>query len=215
MGSSISENQFMIHVLNNLTSDYDLQLALMEKRIGDREKPLTVGEIRADLSLCFESLSMKSTKNRDVEELEEHALFSVQFKGKCRNCGQLSHKLLKCKNRSNSRHNGGNKGNTTGGIFCTYCRKSSHVKQNCFKLTNKDGRYNNNQASNSNNGNHGRENYGSQDVLFATRRPSLRSSQKTFGSVTVELVGIIATLKRVYLRLKASMRVSQWETAKA
>jgi hypothetical protein len=25
MGSSISENQFMIHVLNNLTSDYDLQ----------------------------------------------------------------------------------------------------------------------------------------------------------------------------------------------
>jgi hypothetical protein len=36
--SSISENQFMIHVLKNLTSDYDLQLALMEKRIGDKEK---------------------------------------------------------------------------------------------------------------------------------------------------------------------------------
>jgi hypothetical protein len=38
MGSSILENQFMIHVLNNLTPDYDLQLALMEKRIGDTEK---------------------------------------------------------------------------------------------------------------------------------------------------------------------------------
>ena len=43
MGSSISENQFMIHVLNNLTSDYDLQLALMEKRVGDAEKPLNSG----------------------------------------------------------------------------------------------------------------------------------------------------------------------------
>jgi hypothetical protein len=35
----------MIHVLNNLTSDYDLQLALMEKRLGDRDNPLTVEEI--------------------------------------------------------------------------------------------------------------------------------------------------------------------------
>jgi gag-polypeptide of LTR copia-type len=37
MGSSIPENQFMIHVLKNLTADYDLQLALLQKRIGDRK----------------------------------------------------------------------------------------------------------------------------------------------------------------------------------
>jgi hypothetical protein len=30
MGSCITENQFMIHILNNLTSDYEFQLALME-----------------------------------------------------------------------------------------------------------------------------------------------------------------------------------------
>jgi hypothetical protein len=35
----------MIHVLNNLTSDYDLQVALLERRIGDVEQPLTVSEI--------------------------------------------------------------------------------------------------------------------------------------------------------------------------
>jgi hypothetical protein len=161
----------MVHVLNNLTSDYDLQLVLMEKRIGDREKPLTVEEIRADLSLHFERLNMSSSKNGDVEELEEHALFSGQFKGKCRNCGQLSHKSFQCKNCSTLSHNGGNNGNA-GGIFCTYCRKFGHVKQNCFKLKNKNGQYNNNQSSNSNNGNHGRENYGSQDVIFATMTKS-------------------------------------------
>jgi hypothetical protein len=46
MGLSISENQFMIHILNNLTSDYKLQPALMERRVGDDEKPLTIEEIR-------------------------------------------------------------------------------------------------------------------------------------------------------------------------
>jgi hypothetical protein len=33
MGSSNSENQLMIHVLNNLTLEYNLQLASIEKRI--------------------------------------------------------------------------------------------------------------------------------------------------------------------------------------
>jgi hypothetical protein len=42
IGSCFTENQFMIHILNNLTSDYDLQLALMERRVGDADKPLTV-----------------------------------------------------------------------------------------------------------------------------------------------------------------------------
>jgi hypothetical protein len=40
MGSSISENQFMIHTWNNLTLYYELQLAMMKKRVGDVEKCL-------------------------------------------------------------------------------------------------------------------------------------------------------------------------------
>jgi hypothetical protein len=53
MDSGILERQFMIDVLNNLTSDY-VQVALLERRIGDVEQPLTVSEIRAELSLRFE-----------------------------------------------------------------------------------------------------------------------------------------------------------------
>jgi hypothetical protein len=41
MGSCITENQFMIHILNNLTLDNDLQLTFMERRVGDADKPLT------------------------------------------------------------------------------------------------------------------------------------------------------------------------------
>jgi hypothetical protein len=41
----------MIHILNNLTSYYDLQLALMERRVGDPDNPLTVEEGIRELNL--------------------------------------------------------------------------------------------------------------------------------------------------------------------
>jgi hypothetical protein len=87
MASIIPENQFMIHVLNRQTADYNLQLAFLEKRIRDKERPLTADEIRAELSLRFERLTMKSARNEDGEVVEEHVLFRGQFEGKCKNCG--------------------------------------------------------------------------------------------------------------------------------
>jgi hypothetical protein len=86
MGSCITENQFMIHILNNLTSDYDLQLTLMERRVDDADKPLTVEEVRGELNLRFERLNTKNSRNEECEILEEQDLFGGQFKGKCRNC---------------------------------------------------------------------------------------------------------------------------------
>jgi hypothetical protein len=136
MDSCITENQFMIHILNNLTSDYDLQLALMERRVGDADKPLTVGEVRGELNLRFERLNMKTLRNEEGEFLEEHALFSGQFKGKRRNCGQVGHKSFQCKNCSS--HKSGNNGNGTGTNFCSYCRKPSHDKKSCFKVKKKE-----------------------------------------------------------------------------
>ena len=40
MDSSISDNQFMIHILNYLTLDYELQLTMMERRVGDMRSRL-------------------------------------------------------------------------------------------------------------------------------------------------------------------------------
>jgi hypothetical protein len=50
MGLEILEKQFMIHVSNNLTPDYDLQVVLLERRIGDEKDSLTDSEIRSELS---------------------------------------------------------------------------------------------------------------------------------------------------------------------
>jgi hypothetical protein len=171
MGSCITENQFMIHILNNLTSDYDLQLALMERRVGDADTPLTVEEVRGELNLRFERMNMKTSRNEEGEVLEEKALFSSPFKGKCRNCGQIGHKSFQGKNRSS--HNGGDNGHGTRTNFCSYCRKPGHEKKSCFKLKKKGAQ--NGHASNFN-GNADRRDYESQDVVFtATSRNKILS----------------------------------------
>jgi hypothetical protein len=58
--SSIIDNQLMIHILNNITPDYDLHIALTEKCIGEKTTHLTVEEIKSALvDLRFERLTVK------------------------------------------------------------------------------------------------------------------------------------------------------------
>jgi hypothetical protein len=68
----------MIHVLSNLTSDYDLQVALLERRIGDVEQPLTVTEIRPELSLHLERINKLNKDNG--ENSGEMAFMAVNLK---------------------------------------------------------------------------------------------------------------------------------------
>jgi hypothetical protein len=42
MGLFMTDDQFMVQVLNSLTNDYELQMSILEKRIGSKEKPLTI-----------------------------------------------------------------------------------------------------------------------------------------------------------------------------
>jgi hypothetical protein len=79
MGSIILERQFMIHVLNNLTSDYDLQVDLLERRIGDVEQPLPVSKIRAELRLRYERINNKLNKENG-DNSEEMEFYGVNLK---------------------------------------------------------------------------------------------------------------------------------------
>jgi hypothetical protein len=118
--------------------------------------------------LRFERLNNHSN-NENGKASDEMAFFSGQFKGKCRNCGKIGHKSFQCKNRGNQ-NGGSNGGNASGSIYCTYCRKPGHVKQNCLKLKRKDSRLsntNNNSSGNGNNSNQDRQNFESQDMVFA------------------------------------------------
>jgi Zinc knuckle len=73
--------------------------------------------------------------------LEEKALFGGQYKGKCRNCGQIGHKAAQYKKKHFNHV--GNNGNMTEGNYCTYCCRTGHVKKNCFKLKKKELRNSN------------------------------------------------------------------------
>jgi hypothetical protein len=46
MGSEVTDDQFMIHVLNNVINDYELQIVLLEKIIRIKENPLEIDELR-------------------------------------------------------------------------------------------------------------------------------------------------------------------------
>jgi hypothetical protein len=46
--SGISDNQFLLHILNNMMDNYDSQLAMMEKRLTDKSNPSTLSGIQND-----------------------------------------------------------------------------------------------------------------------------------------------------------------------
>jgi hypothetical protein len=70
-------------------------MLLLEKQIGNKDNPLSIEEIKEELNLQFERLSTSQNNNLG----EESALFTSQFKGKCRNCGKLGHKAAQYKSK--------------------------------------------------------------------------------------------------------------------
>jgi hypothetical protein len=101
-------------------------MLLLEKRIGSKENPLTIDELKEELSLRYERLLMK-TETAKINNLgEEKALVVTRFKGKCRNCGKIGHKAAQCKSKQMREER--------NEVVCNYCKKPGHVKSNCFKL---------------------------------------------------------------------------------
>ena len=128
MGSVLSDDQFFIHILNNVTEDYALQVALLETRVGSTSEPLTIDEVREKLDLQYERLNNK--RGEGNEEIDsEQALLTGQFKGKCRNCGKVGHKAANCFLKKGKQDD--------KSVVCFYCKKPGHMKSDCFKLKRK------------------------------------------------------------------------------
>jgi hypothetical protein len=70
----------MVQVLNNLTNDYELHIVLMEKRIGNKENPLTIDKIREEFIFRYESLSLLAEITNEIDMTGEKAMFTTQFK---------------------------------------------------------------------------------------------------------------------------------------
>jgi hypothetical protein len=170
LGSSISDNQFILNILNNMTDDYDLQLAMMEKQVTDKSNPLTIDKIRDNLNLRFERLNEKQNEESENDNNQDDAFFGGQFKGKCQNCGAIGHKAIDCKLKTNqnggqnSRNHNNFQKYASNGAYCTYCCCPGHTKSNFYKLKNKPNR----NSGTRNNGGQGHRISNSNDVAFTT-----------------------------------------------
>jgi hypothetical protein len=51
MDSQMNDSQIMVQVLNGFTNNHELQIILMEMRIGNKENPLTIDELQKVLCL--------------------------------------------------------------------------------------------------------------------------------------------------------------------
>jgi hypothetical protein len=65
---------------NNMTDDYDLQFAMMEKRVTEKSNPLTVDEIIDDLNLTFERLTEKQNEESENGNNQKAAFLEVHLK---------------------------------------------------------------------------------------------------------------------------------------
>jgi len=93
MGSDISDEDFLIHVLNNLPSEYEVQVSKLEDKLGSAMNALTIEDVRNELNLKY--ARMKRTSD-DGGESEKALSMINHFKGKCTHCGKQGHKGSEC-----------------------------------------------------------------------------------------------------------------------
>jgi hypothetical protein len=96
MKAKIEDDQSYLHILNNLTPDYDQQVATMEKRIGtlDAAQKLKIEEVRDDLCLRYERMNKGRNNNEESKEIALNA--RGKPKRKCIKCCKISHNCVDC-----------------------------------------------------------------------------------------------------------------------
>jgi len=53
MNAPISDNNFYVHILNNLPPEYEVQVSKLEERFGSTTNPLTIQDLRNELNLKY------------------------------------------------------------------------------------------------------------------------------------------------------------------
>ena len=135
MSNEISDEDMMIHILNNLPEEYDTVVEAMERKLDDLVDPLTLRNLKNELMLKYKRIKKNKGVGEDSEDEEEGhdtALvgYTKNFKGRCYNCGDFGHKKEDCpklKNQASSNRPGRFNGT------CFYCGKRGHIKSECRK----------------------------------------------------------------------------------
>jgi gag-polypeptide of LTR copia-type len=150
----ISDKSLIIHILNNLNDQYEMEVKILEYRmqtLKEDNKEMNIEEVRTELNLRYERLKVDKTAPVD------HAYYmGTRFQGKCNWCGKIGHKSNECRIRlsgkpkleenehgsNNNFRNNNNNNNINGNnndfnkgksLTCIYCHKKGHDISECRK----------------------------------------------------------------------------------
>ena len=132
--SEISDEDLMIHILNNLPEEYENMVETMEVEMEDKMNPLKLKTLRERLRAKYQRLKKRNSTEDEKALLAHHQ----QFKGTCRNCGKYGHKARDCRDKEKNRNNQRNNANTDQrgpkiNGKCNYCGKPGHMEKYCYK----------------------------------------------------------------------------------
>ena len=135
----IGDEEFILHILNNLPPAYESTTELLEDALGSGT--LTMLYLKNKLRSKY-----RRTKKNNDAKMDSVALYNKQqFKGSCTVCGKIGHKGVDCfsleknkdkkeaffkKLKKDKEKKGGKKGQK-GDIKCFKCGKTGHVKTDC------------------------------------------------------------------------------------
>ena len=136
MGNEISDEDMMIHIMNNLPQEYDTVVEAMERKLDDLVDPLTLRNLKNELLLKYNRIKKnkgmkEESENEEADEDTALVGYTKNFKGRCYNCGEFGHKKEDCPKLKNQANNS-NTGRISG--TCFYCGKRGHKRSDCRKL---------------------------------------------------------------------------------
>jgi hypothetical protein len=134
MNSHMDEDDFLMHILNNLTEEYESVVESSEEKLENDS--LDLSDLRRTLRTKYQR--MQRYKEHETEEV---GMFASQIKTKCRVCGKIGHKGEDCWTleankhkkpvRNNAKKNGQGNSEWLAKIKCFNCNKKGHYADKC------------------------------------------------------------------------------------
>jgi hypothetical protein len=140
-GYVLTDDDIIIHIISNLTKDYDAICDQLENELGheDLKKKVTIVEVKNRLRNKFNKLKMKVKSFGESIEDSNEKLMAIKshkkvFKGKCHNCGKFGHRISECTEKKKGEESPApDKNGDRQDKFCTFCKKKGHTENYCFQ----------------------------------------------------------------------------------
>jgi len=83
------DEDFIVHVLNGLLAEYEVEVSKLEEQFSSTTNPLLIQDMWNKLNLKYTQLKCMSVEKNETDQ----ALAAFcRYKGKCTNCGKFGHK---------------------------------------------------------------------------------------------------------------------------